>query len=216
MKALPHLQEEILLWKDGYTVIGIDEVGRGAFAGPVYVSAVAFTPTTNPHEIKRLCALGINDSKKLTPMKRIQLHKAIVEDNVLHATASTDCKVINSHGITYALYKAVLQVTQELSEKLPQHKLFILLDGNDSPYRNTPYSNYYKNIIKGDNTSLSIAAASIVAKVARDKHMISLATDYPQYGWERNKGYGTADHRHAIQTYGPCNYHRVGYIKKYI
>lgn len=214
MKVLPHLQEEISLWKEGYTVIGIDEVGRGAFAGPVYVSAVAFTPTTDIHEIQRLCTLGINDSKKLSPIKRAQLSTVIEEENVLHATTSTDCDIINVHGITYALHKAVLQVTQKLSEKLPQQKIFMLLDGNENPYKNTAYSSYYKNLIKGDSTSLSIAAASIIAKVARDEYMTSLAADYPMYGWERNKGYGTADHRLAIQTHGPCNYHRTAYIQQ--
>lgn len=216
MQTLPHLQEEIALWNNGYTVIGIDEVGRGAFAGPVYVSAVAFTPTTDLQEITRLCTLGINDSKKLSPAKRKALSETLLTKNILHATASTDCDTINAKGIMHALNSAILQVTQELSAKIPQQKAFVLLDGTHDPYKNTPDNISYRNIIKGDGISLSIAAASIIAKVTRDTYMSELAKKFPIYGWQKNKGYGTADHRQAIQTHGPCNHHRTLYIKKYL
>ncbi len=213
---LPSLNEEIDLWNKGYTVIGIDEVGRGAFAGPVHVSAVAFTPTSDLEEITRLCALGINDSKKLSPIKRELLKNRLLNENLLHATASTDCDTINHHGIMYALNSAILQVTQELREKIPQQKVFVLLDGTHDPYKDTSINISYKNIIRGDSISLSIAAASIIAKVTRDSYMSELANEYPHYSWDRNKGYGTLDHRIAIQTHGSCNQHRTLYIKRYL
>lgn len=216
MKKFPDLYDEIALWDKGYTIIGIDEVGRGAFAGPVYVSAVAFTPTSDVQEITRLCSLGINDSKKVQPAKREILKNILLNENLLHATASTDSGTINRYGIIYSLNAAILQVTQKLIEKIPQRKAFILLDGTHDPYKETTLNISYRNIIKGDTTSLSIAAASIIAKVARDSQMSMLSDQYPHYNWSRNKGYGTLEHRLAIKEHGPCIHHRLSYIKKYI
>jgi ribonuclease HII len=113
-----------------------------------------------------------------------------------------------------ALSQAVLQVTEELIAKLPQKEIFVLLDGNDDPYKNYSKKYNYRNIIKGDSISLSIAAASILAKVARDAYMTELASKYPQYKWDKNKGYGTSDHREAIKQFGESPEHRVLYLRK--
>lgn len=210
----PTFDHEIELWNEGYAVIGIDEVGRGAFAGPVNVSGVAFTPQTDSDEIKRLYSLGINDSKKLSAIKRSTLSTLLQKEKLIFSIKSIDSTIINTHGIMSALSQAVLQVTEELIAKLPQKKVFILLDGNDNPYKTNTVQYNYRNIIKGDNISLSIAAASILAKVARDEHMTKLSLEYPQYNWDKNKGYGTADHREAIKQFGECPQHRVLYLRK--
>jgi ribonuclease HII len=213
-RDFPTFAHEIELWNEGYSVIGIDEVGRGAFAGPVYVSGVAFTPQTDLKEIERIYDLKINDSKKLTALKRATLSSLIQKENLLHSTKSIDSTVINTSGIMNSLSQAVVQVTEELIAKLPQKKVFILLDGNDNPYKNDTNTYNYRNIIKGDSISLSIAAASILAKVARDTHMTELSPEYPHYQWDKNKGYGTLDHRKAIKQYGESPQHRVLYLRK--
>lgn len=216
MRTFPTLSLEKELWESGYTVIGIDEVGRGAFAGPVYVSGVAFTPQTDPQEILRLESLGVNDSKKVTALKRGVLSNILQNEPLVYTTASVDSTVINERGIMYALTSAVLQVTQELISKLPQKKPFILLDGSDDPYKKIDLKLSYRNIIKGDGISLSIAAASIIAKVARDTYMTKLESKFPAYKWSKNKGYGTPDHIEAIKTHGPCPHHRTLYLRKTI
>jgi ribonuclease HII len=214
MRVYPTFEFEKELWKDNYTVIGIDEVGRGAFAGPVYVSGVAFTPTPDDAEITRVSSLGINDSKKLSALQRTGIVKALSTENLLQSTKSIPTEIINTHGIMYALTQAVLQVTEELIAKLPQKKVFILVDGKDNPYKTSAIQYNYRNIIKGDSTSLSIAAASIIAKVARDDYMTKLSKEFPYYKWDKNKGYGTTDHRDAIKQYGECHHHRVLYLRK--
>lgn len=214
MKLLPTLSIEKELWDEGYTVIGIDEVGRGAFAGPVYVSGVAFTPVSSPEEKARLESLGINDSKKLSPSKRTVLSSLLQKEKLFYATAAIDSTVINTAGIMSALRTAALQVTRELISKLPQKKIFVLLDGTDNPYKDSSILLSYRNIIKGDGISLSIAAASILAKVARDTYMTDLGIQHPVYNWDKNKGYGTRDHIEAIKHHGHCDHHRLLYLRK--
>lgn len=214
MRQLPTLQYEQNLWNQGYTVVGIDEVGRGAFAGPIYVSAVAFTPTQDSTEINRLCTLGINDSKKLTPAKRTELNNLLSSENIVTATAQNSSTIINTYGIMHALNQAIMQVISEIQHKLSQKRLAILLDGTNIPsdIKRTPYP--HQAIPKGDSLSLSIAAASIMAKVARDKYMTQLGEEYPHYNWGENKGYGTLDHREAIIKHGACTHHRILYLRK--
>ncbi|HRN96323.1 MAG TPA: ribonuclease HII [Candidatus Levybacteria bacterium] len=214
MRTFPTLDIEKELWAQEYAVIGIDEVGRGAFAGPVYVSGVVFNPVLSPKETLRLETLGINDSKKLSPQKRLAISSVLQKENLIHTTSDVDSGTINEKGIMFALHSAVLQVTQELISKIPQKKVFILLDGTDNPYKDTNLSYNYRNIIKGDSLSLSIAAASIIAKVARDTYMTELALQFPHYFWDRNKGYGTPDHIKAIKTHGHCDQHRLLYLRK--
>ena len=214
MQTYPNLLIERELWDQGYTVIGIDEVGRGAFAGPVYVSAVAFTPTQSLEKIDQLESLGINDSKKVSPTKRINLSNLLQKENLIHSTASIDSTYINLHGIMAALSQAVLQVTHDLISKLPEKKFYILLDGKDNPFKDSPEKYMYKNIIKGDSISLSIAASSIIAKVARDQYMETLGSEFSVYNWSKNKGYGTKEHIEAIKKYGHCPHHRLLYLRK--
>lgn len=214
MQTYPNLLIERELWDQGYTVIGIDEVGRGAFAGPVYVSAVAFTPTKSLEKIEQLESLGINDSKKVSSTKRRILSTLLQKEDLLHSTASIDSAYINTDGIMAALSRAVLQVTQDLISQLPEKKPYILLDGKDNPFKESVEKYMYRNIIKGDSISLSIAASSIIAKVTRDQYMASLESEFPVYNWSKNKGYGTKEHIEAIKKYGHCHHHRLLYLRK--
>lgn len=208
----PTFEHELPLWDQNFAVIGIDEVGRGCLAGPVTVSGVCFLPA-NETDIFRFQTLGINDSKKLSPAKRRHIHDLLVIEKLQYATASSSVEEINTYGIVRALNKSILQVIQDLSQKLPQKRIFVLLDGLNHPDTASLQNILYRNIIRGDSLSLSIAAASIIAKVTRDTYMETLSRKFPNYIWEKNKGYGTADHREAIKLHGPCTHHRTLFIR---
>ena len=172
-------------------VAGIDEVGRGPFAGPVVAAAVILDRSNIPD--------GIRDSKKLSKAKREELFDAIV------ATASVglgeaSVEEIDRHNILAASLLAM----RRAMEALPTRPDVALVDGNRDPNLGVPS----RLIVKGDGRSLSIAAASIVAKVTRDRKMCALAKAYPHYGWERNAGYGTAEHRKGLREYGITPQHR--------
>lgn len=185
------------------SVIGIDEVGRGAFAGPITAAGVIY-----PINFKHGLLQEIRDSKKLSPIKREKLSK-FVKENSKWVIESISVEFINKYGIGEANKRAFIKVLNSLIKLDKNH--FILVDGFRLSLPN------HKAIINGDNISLSIASASIIAKVHRDNIMRGYAVDFPEYGFDQNKGYGTLSHRNAIKIKGLSNIHRTSFdLNKYI
>ena len=184
----------------GY-LCGIDEVGRGPLAGPVYAAAVILP--------KDCDILYLNDSKKLSEKKREELYDVIMEKAVAVGIGSSTCERIDEINILQATYEAMTKAVNSLSVKPGG----LLIDAV-----HIPQLEEYKqiSIIKGDAKSISIAAASIVAKVTRDRIMKEYAEVYPEYGFDSNKGYGSADHISAIKKYGPCPIHRRSFIGNFV
>ena len=186
-------------YKKGYPVVcGVDEAGRGPLAGPVYAAAVILPPDARID--------GVNDSKKLSEKKREALFDIIQQVALSSCVASASVEEIDAHNILNATYLAMQRAVAGLS---PQPQM-VLVDGNRLP--SLPMAS--QAIVKGDSLSLSIAAASILAKVSRDRFMKELAQQYPQYQLEKHKGYGTKLHRELIREYGPSPIHRKTFLKK--
>lgn len=185
------------LYEKGYNFIaGIDEAGRGPLAGPVCAAAVILP--------KDAVIEGINDSKKLSEKKREVLFDEIIKTAVAYSIQFVDPQVIDDINIKQATALAMHRAADELSQK-PD---FIIIDGNDRIAYDVPY----EYIIKGDAKSQTIAAASILAKVSRDRLMTELDKEYPQYGLAKHKGYGTKAHIEAIQKYGVADIHRKSFM----
>lgn len=183
--------------EQGYqNIAGIDEVGRGPLAGPVCAAAVILPPG--------LVIDGINDSKKLTEKKREALYDIIAAEAIAWATAYVEPEVIDSINIRQATHQAMQMAVNAL--KVPAD--FLLVDGNDR----IPFDVASEYIIKGDAKSQSIAAASIMAKVTRDRYMTEMDGVYPGYGFAKNKGYGTQLHMEGIRAIGLCPLHRRSFI----
>lgn len=180
-------------------VCGVDEAGRGPLAGPVYAAAVILSPD-RPIE-------GLNDSKKLSEKKREALFDVIVDCAESYCVASASVEEIEQYNILGATYLAMTRAVHGLSVK-PQ---LALIDGNRIPPQLGVAA---QTVVKGDAQSESIAAASILAKVTRDRLLIEMDTQYPQYGFAVHKGYGTAAHTAALKEYGPCPEHRPSFLKK--
>lgn len=215
MTTLPDFSFEKPLWDKKYLVIGVDEVGRGAFAGPIYASAVCFYPPWRK-DSDWLTNLGINDSKLLSPEKRRELSLLIKKNCLSYTISSVNVSLINKKGIGYAnnlvLRKAVCELIKKLGSIV---RPYILSDGFKIKYMKKSYSAKHKSIIHGDAKSITIAAASIIAKVERDRFMKNLAIKYPKYMWSKNKGYGTKEHLQNILKFGSCEYHRKDYLKTF-
>ncbi len=196
---IDRLHYEKLLNEQGFSLIcGIDEAGRGPLAGPVCAAAVILP--------NGLIIPGVNDSKKLTEKKREQLFDAIIDNAVAYSIAFATVEEIEEMNILNATMLAMKRACEGLDPK-PD---FAIIDGNKTPKLDCPaYS-----IVKGDSLSQSIAAASILAKVSRDRLITKAAEQYPQYFFEKHKGYGTALHTEMIQKYGPCPIHRKSFLKK--
>lgn len=186
--------EKVLLDTRYDFVVGVDEVGRGSWAGPVVVGAFVYKKTTK-------FTPEVNDSKRLTYKKRNRLFDALQGDNF--AIAQAGVFEIDSLNILEATRLAINRAIGELALS----KAIVLLDG----YFREPFDFDCKCIIKGDQKHYAIAAASILAKVHRDNLMIELARKYPNYGFETNVGYGTLKHREALEKYGVCEIHRRSY-----
>lgn len=175
---------------------GCDEVGRGCYAGPVFAAAVIL-----PSYFK--CD-KLNDSKQLTAKERVELKEVIEENALAYAVDYCTVEEIDAYNILKASFMAMHKAIQQL--KLPPD--FLLIDGNRFiPYNNVPHV----CIVKGDGLYNSIAAASILAKTARDAYMEKLHEEYPNYDWLHNKGYGTAKHRAAIAKFGLTEHHRKSF-----
>ncbi|MEW6528018.1 MAG: ribonuclease HII [Spirochaetota bacterium] len=187
----------------GYNIIaGIDEAGRGSLAGPLSVSMVIYPVeifNNPPQEILRC----INDSKKLSHKKRIQAKNIITQYCLWWDCLLVPPEIIDQKNINGATYFAIATLLQ----KCLHTPHIVLLDGNFSFQLSLPY----KSIIKGDCLSLSIASASIIAKVTRDEYMMTINAQYPQYGFAQHKGYATTKHLNAIKKYGPSPVHRKTY-----
>ena len=183
----------------GFEVIcGVDEAGRGPLAGPVYAAAVIL-----PSD----CVIeGLNDSKKLTEKKREALFDEIKEKALAYGIASADEKEIDEINILNATFLAMKRAIASLSVR-PD---LALIDGNQKPHTDIEEV----TVIKGDAKSMSIAAASVLAKVSRDRFMLEMAEKYPQYEFARHKGYGTKLHYEKIAQYGVCDIHRRTFLKK--
>ena len=181
------------LYLKGYKLIaGVDEAGRGPLAGPVVAGAVIFR--------QGVAIEGVNDSKKVSSTKREKLFYEIRKNAVSYAVGIVSHNRIDEIDILRATFEAMKLAVSKLKTK-PD---FILVDGRDEPFD----TKKQMSIIKGDSLSYSIAAASIIAKVTRDKIMNFYDKKYPQYGFAHNKGYATADHIEAIKKYGRCSVHR--------
>ncbi len=191
---------EDALQKHGYMQIaGVDEAGRGPLAGDVFAAAVIlpsdFLPT------------GLNDSKKLSEKKRELLYDEITKNAIAYAVGRASAEEIDEINILQATYLAMRRAAEGLSV-VPD---YVLVDGN--PIKGMPFPN--ASIVKGDSLSLSIAAASIVAKVSRDRYMLEMDAMYPGYGFAVHKGYGTKAHKDAVFENGPCPIHRRSFLKKW-
>ena len=195
---MPTLDWETAVSPPYIHIAGLDEAGRGALAGPVTAAAVIF-PRNNPHLLDAL--QGVNDSKQLSAQVREQLFSRITHYAATYAVASVSAAIIDQVGIVPATKQAMMLALAQLAPAAD----YLLIDGLIR-LPNCPLPQ--QAIIRGDSHSLSIAAASILAKVTRDREMIALDESYPQYGFARHKGYGTAAHLAAIGRYGPSPVHR--------
>lgn len=185
---------------DGYEIIcGVDEAGRGPLSGPVYAAAVILP---KGHIVE-----GVNDSKKLSEKKRELLFDKIIDECVCYSIGTASEKEIDEINILQATYLAMKRAVDGL-EIVPQ---LALIDGNRIP---PLISTDARAIVKGDAKSASIACASILAKVSRDRYMLEMAKKYPEYQFEKHKGYGTKLHYEMIDKYGICEIHRKSFLKK--
>ena len=189
-------------------VIGTDEAGRGPAAGGVFAAAVYFPEVT---ESLMVDLARLNDSKKLSPVAREKLFD-IIKDNSVNSVINVEVDEIEKINILNAALKAMKVACENVIQEAGLKDLITLVDGNKS-IKNYTYPQ--KFIIKGDGQSASIAAASILAKVTRDRYMTELAAEYPQYGWNRNAGYLTYEHLRAIDEYGLTKYHRPSFLRKH-
>ena len=190
---------ENMLKAQGYNIVcGVDEAGRGPLAGPVFAAAVIL-----PDDLGER---GINDSKKLSEKKRDALFDVIKEKAIAYCIASADEKEIDEINILNATFLAMKRAVEGLSVK-PD---IALIDGNGKP----GLSIEERTVIKGDAKSVSIAAASILAKVTRDRYCIEMDKKYPEYAFAQHKGYGTKLHYEKIAEHGICDEHRRTFLKK--
>lgn len=207
-QRLVELKEpEVMLHQQGYLrIAGVDEAGRGPLAGPVVAAAVVL-----PEDFD---VLGVDDSKKLSEKKREALYDVICEQAVAYGIGIVDEKAIDEINILQAAKTAMRQAINRLQQKLAEDGDaldYVLLDAVELADIDIPQ----EAIIKGDAKVLSIAAASIVAKVTRDRMMVEYAKTYPGYGFEKNKGYGTKAHYEGLQQQGMCPIHRRTFLKNF-
>lgn len=198
------LKIEQELWDKGYNYIAcIDEVGRGCLAGSVVTCAIIMP--------KGLLIDGVNDSKKLTPKKREELFDIIVKSSLAYGIGELDCRKVDEYNIKNATKLAMVQAIENLKDKEGNKVTpdYVIIDAEKLNI-DIPQS----NIIHGDANCHGIAAASIIAKVTRDHQMQELHKLYPEYKFDKNKGYGTKEHIETLLDYGPCEIHRKTFIKK--
>ena len=186
-------------WDGGYQLVcGADEAGAGPLAGPVYAGAAILPP--------HLELLGLNDSKQVSPKNRDRLFDEIKARAVAWSVAYVDVETIERINILNARLLAM----EKAIEGLDPRPDYALIDGNRDKGITLPH----ETAIHGDGRSASIAAASILAKVSRDRYMVEMAERYPEYHFDQHKGYGTALHYEMLRKYGPCPIHRMSFLKK--
>ena len=198
--------EKTIISSDKRYIAGIDEAGRGTLAGPVTVGAIILKITSDNE--KSLMNIGINDSKKIAPKKRQELYEYIISNSISFSIGNSTESEIDNIGINNAIQLAISRALKNLYQK-PDH---LLIDAIKYSYNEIAQT----SIIKGDQKSLSIASASILAKVTRDNYMNSISNEYPHYLFNKNKGYGTKSHINAIKKYGKSEIHRKSFIIKNI
>ena len=187
-------------WASGYgAVCGVDEAGRGPVAGPVCAAAVILPAG--------IVIEGLNDSKKLSEKKREKLFDEITENALAWSVSLVDERVIDEINILQATYRAMKQAVDGLTRPAD----FVYVDGNRSQGLELPH----ECVVSGDAKTPSVAAASIIAKVTRDRLMRRFAEQYPQYGFDKHKGYETKAHDEALLAHGPCPIHRMTFLKKF-
>lgn len=197
--VLQNLKQYDLQFKEEL-ICGIDEAGRGPLAGPVVVGACIMPKDSNIE--------GVNDSKKLSEKKREMLYEQIIKEAISYSVGIVDEKTIDEINILEATKLGVVFALGNLNKK-PE---LILADA----LKNLDTNIKVNSIVKGDATSYSIACASIIAKVTRDRMIKELSDKYPEYNFAKHKGYGTKEHIEAIKKYGPCEIHRKTFIKNFI
>ena len=193
------LIEDELYGKGIVTICGVDEAGRGPLAGPVCAAAVILPP--------HLEIPGLDDSKKLSDKRRRDLFPIIKEQAIAYGIGLASHEEIDEINILQATFLAMRRAIDQLDGKAE----FALIDGN----RETDFGLPVKTVVKGDSLSANIAAASVLAKVTRDEIMEAMAEEYPQYGFEIHKGYGTKAHYEALRNHGPSPIHRMSFLKKF-
>lgn len=207
VKKKPHFFEEKIHWDNNINyVIGLDEVGRGAFAGPIVAAGVVYKPN-----FKHAFLENVNDSKLLKPKLREELSELIKQYSLFYTIESIETNYINKHGIGKANTAVFRKVLNRLISKFEMTNYFVLIDGFHRKYLPGGIKKQ-KGIIKGDQESLSIASASIIAKVYRDNLMKEANKSFPNYMFAQNKGYGTLEHRNAIENYGVSKFHRIAFV----
>lgn len=187
------------VYDEGYSLVcGVDEAGRGPLAGPVCAAAVILP--------KGLIIPGLDDSKKISEKKRDELFEIIKEKALTYGIAFASVEEIEEYNILAATFIAMNRAISQLNPK-PD---IALIDGN----RTKGIEIESRSVVKGDSKCADIAAASILAKVTRDRYMLEMAEKFPQYYFEKHKGYGTKLHYETIREYGPCEIHRLSFLKK--
>ena len=192
------LENSIYATSGASYIAGVDEAGRGPLAGPVCAAACILP--------RNLEIPGLNDSKKLSSKARDSLYDIIINSAVSYGIAFATVEEIESLNILNATF---LAMNRALSQHSPQPAL-ALIDGN----RNSGISIPSRCVVKGDSLCADIAAASVLAKVTRDRYMLTMAEQYPEYGFEKHKGYGTAQHYAALRQFGPSPIHRPSFLRK--
>ena len=190
---------EDAVYEEGYELVcGVDEAGRGPLAGPVCAAAVILP--------RGLLIPGLDDSKKLSEKKREELFEVIKEKALCYAIAFASVEEIEEHNILAATFIAMNRAISQLDPK----PSIALIDGN----RTAGIEIESRSVVKGDSKCADIAAASILAKVTRDRYMLKIAEKFPQYHFEKHKGYGTKLHYEALREHGPSEIHRMSFLKK--
>jgi ribonuclease HII len=192
------LHENELIQQGYKNICGVDEAGRGPLAGPVCAAAVILKPDD--------IIEGVNDSKKLSEKKREMLFDIIKEQALSYCIAFATVEEIEEYNILNATMLAMKRAVEGLEIKAD----YAMIDGNRIPQLEIDS----ECIVKGDAKSMSIACASILAKVSRDRLLYEYAKEYPEYQFEKHKGYGTKLHRELLKEFGPCPYHRMSFLKK--
>lgn len=195
------LETELIKSEHTHLIAGLDEAGRGALAGPV-VAAAVILPLHDKKKLEKLAE--VNDSKQLSAAKREAFYDLIIQNALCWGVYATPAKVIDEIGILPSTRKAMRESLTQLSPTAE----FLLIDGR---IRLKTIPTRQRSVVRGDGISLSIAAASIIAKVTRDRMMVEFARSYPAYQFEGHKGYGTQFHRDTIAEVGPCDIHRYSF-----
>jgi len=207
--VFPDIELEKKLWKKGFKyVVGMDEAGRGPLAGPVCAGAVLIGDNTPLHPFVR-------DSKKMTEKRREEVFEYIKKESIAYGISMIEAEVIDELGIQEAVKMAMEEALRQIEEKIQQRVDYLIIDGTNV----STISGYHIAKIKaGDLKHYSISAASILAKVTRDRYMKEIAKEYPNYCFERHVGYGTRLHMENLAKYGPCSIHRKSFspVKKLI